>query len=79
MVLHHEGWTFRAFSVYDFLYTKFYLYICVLGVEFLQLLGGCVFEVSDWRWIDNAFVLFHFCIGLNNIIVLDTGMRLAVT
>ena len=48
-------------------------------MEFLQLLGGRVFEVSDWRWIDNAFGLFHFCIGLNNIIVLDTGMRLAVT
>ena len=48
-------------------------------MEFLQLLRGCVFEESDWRWIDNAFVLFHLCIGLNNSIVLDTGMRLAVT
>ena len=37
-----------------------------------------MFEASDWRWIDNAFVLFHFCIGGNNETVLDTGMRDAV-
>ena len=72
IVLHHKGQTFLAFSIYDFLYIKLYLCIicnrlCIPDMEFLLLLRGCVFEASDWRWIDNAFVLFHFCIGLNNI------------